>query len=67
MKKNMGTADRVVRVSLAVLFAILFFTETVSGTMGYVLLALAGIFLLTSLVQTCPLYLPFGLSSLKKE
>jgi hypothetical protein len=67
MKKNMGTADRVVRVSLAVLFAILFFNETVSGTMGYVLLALAGIFLLTSLVQTCPLYLPFGLSSLKKE
>lgn len=61
MKKNMGSADRVVRVLLAVLFAILYFTGTVTGTFGLVLLVLGGIFLLTSLVSFCPLYAPFSI------
>ena len=63
MKKNMGSADRVVRVLLAVLFAILYFTGTVTGTFGLVLLVLGGIFPLTSLVSFCPLYAPFGIST----
>jgi hypothetical protein len=66
MKKNVGTADRIIRITLAVLLAVLFFTGTVTGTVGYVLLALAAIFLVTSVITFCPLYLPFGLSTCKK-
>ncbi len=67
MKKNMGTADRAVRVIIAVIIAALFFTGVISGTVGIVLLVLAGVFVLTSLVSFCPLYLPFGLSTCAKQ
>lgn len=63
MKVNMGNADRVIRVLLAAVIAILFFTNTITGTMGIVLLSLAGVFVLTSLVSFCPLYTIFGLST----
>jgi hypothetical protein len=65
MKRNMGTLDRILRVVLSAVFVILFFTDTVTGTLGYVLLALAGVFTLTSLVGVCPLYLPFGIKTCK--
>jgi hypothetical protein len=69
MKKNMGTADRAIRVFIAVIIAALYFTNTISGTLGIVLLVLAGVFVLTSLVSFCPLYAPFGLKtcSMKKS
>ena len=60
MKKNMGTADKVIRILIAALIAVLFFTDVISGTLGIVLLILAGIFVLTSLVSFCPLYTIFG-------
>lgn len=63
MKTNMGIADRVVRIALALIFAILYFTQTVSGTLGFVLLALGGIFVLTSAISFCPLYRVFGIST----
>ncbi len=63
MTKNMGTADRVVRTILALVFAALYFSGRVGGTLGLVLLVLAVIFVLTSLVSFCPLYAPFGLST----
>jgi len=63
MKKNMGSADRVVRLLLAVVFAALFFTNTVTGTLGYVLLALGGVFVLTSVVSFCPLYSLVGFNT----
>ncbi|MFM2207826.1 MAG: hypothetical protein RL213_1801 [Bacteroidota bacterium] len=66
MKKNMGATDRSVRIILAVLFSILYYTKTVTGNWGIVLLALAGVFLLTSVVSFCPLYLPFGFNTSKK-
>lgn len=66
MKKNMGSTDRVIRVILAIVFALLYFTGTVSGTLGLVLLILGAIFLLTSVVSFCPLYAPFGISTRKK-
>ncbi|HNV98380.1 MAG TPA: DUF2892 domain-containing protein [Chitinophagales bacterium] len=66
MKKNMGSTDRVIRVILAIVFALLYFTGTVSGTLGLVLLILGAIFLLTSVVSFCPLYAPFGISTCKK-
>jgi len=61
MKKNMGTADRIIRVLLAIVVGVLYFTGTISGTLGIVLLVLAGVFVLTSLISFCPLYAPFGL------
>jgi len=63
MKANMGSADRVIRLLLAAVFATLFFTETVSGTWGIVLMTLAVVFTLTSFVSFCPLYAPFGINT----
>lgn len=63
MKKNMGTIDRVVRIVIALVFAALYFTGTVTGTLGIVLLVLGGVFVATSLISFCPLYTIFGLST----
>ena len=63
MKANMGTTDKIIRLLLAAVFATLFFTETVKGTIGLVLLVLAIVFTLTSFVSFCPLYAPFGIST----
>lgn len=67
MKKNMGTADKIVRVLVAVVIAVLYFMEIISGTLAIVLAVLAGIFVLTSLVSFCPLYMPFGIKTCKTE
>lgn len=67
MKKNMGTADRVIRLIIAGLVATLYFTNTISGILGIVLLALAGIFVLTSFISFCPLYTLFGIKTCKVE
>jgi hypothetical protein len=67
MKKNIGTIDKVVRILIAVAVAVLYFTHIISGSLGIVLLILAGVLVLTSLVGICPIYLPFGLSTMKKE
>lgn len=63
MKKNMGNIDRAVRILLAAVFAALYFTGTVTGTLGLVLVILGGVFVLTSLVSFCPLYAIVGLST----
>jgi hypothetical protein len=63
MKKNMGNTNRIIRILLAVVFAVLYFTNTVTGTLGIVLLALGGVFLLTSLISFCPLYTLVGLNT----
>jgi hypothetical protein len=67
MKENMGSIDKIIRVVLALVFAALYFTSTVTGTLGLALLVLAGIFLLTTLIGTCPLYVPFGINTCKKK
>ncbi len=67
MKTNMGTLDRILRVVVAVVIAVLYFTGTISGTLGYVLLALGGVLLFTSVLSFCPLYLPFGISTCLKK
>lgn len=63
MKKNMGNSDRIIRLLLAAVFAVLYFTNTVTGTFGIVLLVLGGIFVLTSLIGFCPLYKLVGLNT----
>lgn len=66
LNKNMGTTDRVIRALFAAVVAVLYFTGTIGGTLALVLGILAVIFLLTSLVSFCPLYLPFKFSTLKE-
>ena len=63
----MGTADRVIRTMAAVIVALLYYYDVISGTLGIVLLVVAAVFLLTSFVSFCPLYAPFGLSSCPKK
>jgi hypothetical protein len=63
MKTNMGKTDRVIRILLALVFGALYFTQTVTGVAGYVLLGLGAIFILTSVVSFCPLYTLFGIKT----
>lgn len=59
----MGNADRAIRVILAILVAILYFTNVISGTLGLILLVVAGVFVLTSLISFCPLYSLIGVNT----
>jgi len=67
MKKNMGSTDKIVRFVLAAVFVYLYYAGIVAGTLGIVLLVLAGVFVLTSLVSFCPLYKIVGLSTCPVE
>lgn len=67
MKKNMGNVDKIIRILVAIVIIGLYFTHQISGTLAIVGLVLSGIFILTSFISFCPLYLPFGISSRKKE
>jgi hypothetical protein len=67
MKKNMGSADKIIRVIIAIIFSVLYFTQTVTGTLGIILLVVGGVFLLTSVISFCPLYVPFGINTCKKK
>ena len=63
MPRNMGKTDRIIRAAFAVLVAVLWLTGTIGGTLAIVLGVAAAILLATSLVGTCPLYMPFGIST----
>lgn len=63
MKKNMGSTDKIIRVLIAAVVGILYFTNTITGTLGIVLMVLAGVFVITSLVSFCPLYALVGLNT----
>ena len=61
----MGNTDRIIRVLIAAVIAALYFTNTITGTLAYVLLAVGAIFLLTSFIGSCPLYSVFGSNTCK--
>jgi len=65
MKKNVGSIDKIVRLLLAALFIILFFTHVVVGIFGYILLALAAILILTSIFSFCPIWMLLGVKTCK--
>lgn len=67
MKPNMGTIDRIVRVLIAAVVAVLYFTKIIDGVLAIVLGAFAGIFILTSLIGFCPLYTLVGINTCKKD
>lgn len=66
MKKNIGLTDKIVRIVLAIVIAVLYYTDTINATIAIILGAFAVILLLTSFINFCPLYLPFGISTRKK-
>jgi Inner membrane protein YgaP-like, transmembrane domain len=63
MKLNMGTVDRVIRTLLAIVIAILYFTNVIAGTLGLVLGVVAVVMLLTGVISFCPIYAMLGLST----
>lgn len=63
MKKNMGSVDRIIRLLIAAVFGLMYFTNFATGVTGTILLVLAVVFLLTSAVGFCPLYAPFGIDT----
>lgn len=67
MKPNIGTTDKIIRIAVAALVAVLYFTHVISGTLGIVLLVLAGVFVLTSLLSFCPFYPILGINTSKKR
>jgi len=67
MKKNMGTADKLIRLTVVALIVILYFSGQITGTAAIILGIVAVAFLVTSLIGWCPTYVPFGISTTKKE
>lgn len=67
MKKNMGSADRIIRILVAVVIGLLYYFNQISGTTAIVLGALALVFVATSFISFCPLYVPFKISTTKKQ
>jgi len=66
MKINMGIADRLIRILIAVVIVILYYSGVINGTFAIIALVVAAIFVITSFISVCPLYLPFGISTKKK-
>ena len=63
----MGTIDRVIRILVAVVIIALYFMGEITGTAAIILMIFAAVFILTSFMSFCPLYLPFGLSTAVKK
>jgi hypothetical protein len=66
MKANIGTIDKSVRIILAAIIAVLYFTDIISGTVGIILLVVSAILLLTSFLNFCPIWKLLGISTVKK-
>ena len=63
----MGSTDKLIRIILAIAFAVLYFTNIISGGFGIALLIFAGVLIATSFISSCPLYLPFNINTSKKN
>ena len=67
MKKNMGTVDKSIRILVAAIIAILFFTKVIEGILAIILLIVAVMFIVTSFISVCPMYPVLGINTRKKE
>ncbi|VXA94751.1 YgaP family membrane protein [Maribacter litoralis] len=65
MRKNLGSTDRFIRLFIAVALLTTFYTETVTGTLGYILAAVAGVLIFTTFISFCPIYSLLGINSCK--
>ena len=66
MKKNMGTVDKTIRIFIAAIIALLFFTKVITGTLAIVLMVIAAIFIVTSIISFCPIWALLGINTRKK-
>jgi hypothetical protein len=66
MKKNVGTIDKVIRILIAVVMVVLYFTHMISGVLAIILLAVSVIFIATAFLSFCPIWFALGLSTRKK-
>lgn len=67
MIKNMGTIDKILRILVAIVIAVLYFTNVITGTLAIILLVVGGVFILTSFIGFCPLYWPLKINTGKKS
>lgn len=67
MKKNMGALDKSLRLLVAIVITLLYYLNVVSGTLAYILMAVAIILLITSFINFCPLYTIFGINTCKRK
>lgn len=67
MKKNVGSVDKIIRLLIAAVIVILFLTKVITGTLGIILLVVAGVMVVTSLVSFCGFYAIFGISTCKAK
>lgn len=67
MKKNMGTIDRVIRIIAAIAVVALYLGGQLSGAAAVVLGIFAAVFIATSVIGTCPLYLPLKIDTRGKK
>jgi hypothetical protein len=67
MKKNMGSTDKAIRLLAALVIVVLAYTHVISGTLAIVLIILAAVLVITSIISFCPIYLPFGISTIRKK
>lgn len=67
MKKNMGVIDKAIRICIAIVIAVLYFTNSISGTVALISGIIAIVFVLTSFMSFCPLYIPFGINTRRKN
>ena len=67
MKKNMGNTDKLIRLLFALLIAVLYFTNVITGTLAIILGIVAVVMVLTSLVSFCGLYTVLGINTCKRQ
>lgn len=63
----MGLTDKLIRIIAAIVIAVLYFTNQITGTTAIILGVIAVAFVATSFISFCPLYMPFGISTCKKS
>ncbi len=67
MKANIGSTDKLIRLGLAIVLIVLFYLETLTGTLGIIALVVALILTITSLINFCPIYSLFKINTAKKK
>lgn len=67
MTKNVGTTDRIIRIAVAVIIAILYWQGIITGTLAYVLIAVAVALLVTSFIRFCGLYTLLGVTTCPRK
>lgn len=67
MKKNLGSVDRIVRMIIEAIIIVLYGVGIISGSSGLALMLIATVLVITGVVSSCPLYVPFGLSTFRKR